>query len=192
MADFDRLALGKRTLRVLGDAGIHTLETLIQHNERELLALSGFGWVSMSEVNEALDATGLALAEDPFAAYVCARHGDRSWDTNLSNLFLCDDCVGEWTANAFNGEPPAYAGQPTGGYCLNCNVDRSDVALRRGTCAAVRTGRAVHRAQRRGGAVRRRAWEKLVLPHAPTLVLEGTEFPDPSPAGEERLEKQAR
>ena len=178
MADLDWLALGKRTSRVLRAAGINDVQTLIQHNEREVLALSGFGWVSMTEVYEALEAAGFELAEDPFAAYVCARHGDRSWDTNLANLFLCDDCAARWTAGAFNGEPPAYVGLPTGGYCLNCNVNRPDVALRQwflcGTCE--RVARSIGRSVVAERFVAEQ-WDKLVVPNAPTLVLEGTDPP---------------
>jgi hypothetical protein len=154
------------------------VETLIQHNERELLALSGFGRGSMTDVYRGLEAAGSELAEDPFAAYVCARHGDRSWDTNLANLFLCGDCAADWTAGAFDGEPPAYVGPPAGGYCLNCNVKRPDVALRQwflcGTCE--RVARSIGRSVVAERFVAEQ-WDELVVPHAPTLVLEGTDAP---------------
>jgi len=178
MADFDGLALGNRTARVLRASGINDLEELIEYNERELLGLPGFGPGSMTEVRGALEASGYDLAEDPFAAYVCARHGARSWDTNLANLFLCDDCAAGWTAVAFEGEPSAYVGPPTGGYCLNCNVDRVDVALRQwflcGTCE--RVARSIGRSVVAERFVAQQ-WDELVVPHAATLVLEGTDAP---------------
>lgn len=178
MADLDDLGLSSRALRVLHAAGIKDVETLIQHNERELLALAGLGWGTMTEVYAALEAAGFELAEDPFAAYVCARHGGRSWDTNLANLFLCDDCAAEWIAGAFDGQPAAYVAPAAGGYCLNCNVNRTDVALRQwflcGTCERVAgsIGRSV--VAERFVADQ---WHELVVPHAPTLLLEGTDAP---------------
>ena len=178
MSDFDGLALGKRTSRVLIAAGINDIETLVEHNERELLSLPGFGRGSMGEVYEALEAAGFDLAEDPFAAYICARHGDRSWDTNLANLFLCDDCSAKWIAEAFDGEPAAYVGPPCGGYCLNCNLKRADVALRQwflcGTCE--RVARSIGRSVVAERFVAEQ-WDELILPHAPTLALEGTDAP---------------
>lgn len=178
MAHFHGLALSKRTARVLRDAGIADVNALIRRNERELLAVPGFGRGSMTEVYEALAAGGYELAEDPFAAYLCARHGERSWDTNLSNLFLCDDCTVEWLANAFAGAPPAYVGVPTGGYCLNCNVDRPDVALRQwflcGTCE--RVARSIGRSVVAERFVDEQ-WDTLVVPHAADLVLAGVDRP---------------
>jgi hypothetical protein len=178
MVDLGDLGLGNRTVGILGAAQIHDVAALVKHNQRELLALRGFGPSSLSEVCAALARAGLELAEDPFAAYVCARHGDRSWDTNLANLFLCDDCAAEWMANAFGDEPPAYVGPATGGYCLNCNVNRADVALRQwflcGTCERVARsiGRSVVSERFVG-----EQWDELIVPHSPMFALEATDAP---------------
>ncbi len=179
MADLDDLGLGKRPLKILRGAGIEDLDALLERNERELLGLSGFGPGCLNEVKAALESAGLGeLAEDPYAAYVCSRHGERSWDTNLANLFLCDDCTATWTLNAFAGETPAYVGPAAGGFCLNCNVNRSDVALRQwflcGTCE--RVARSIGRSVVAERFVAEQ-WKALVLPGAPTLILESTDVP---------------
>lgn len=178
VVDIARLQLSRRTSGILRAAGVNDLETLIKYNERELLALSGFGRVSMSDVYKALATEGCKLEQDPFAAYVCARHGERSWDTNLCSLFLCGDCAAAWTADVFDKQPAAYVSAPTGGFCVNCNVNRQDVALRQwflcGTCE--RVARSIGRSVVAERFVSEQ-WNSLVVPHAPSLVLLGTDAP---------------
>lgn len=178
MPNLSTLGLSRRVVATLERGGIDDVQALVALNERELLALPGFGPASLEEVRAALDSSGMSLAADPYGRYVCARHGERSWDANLSNLFLCDECAAMWQAEAFADEPPAYVGDPVDGFCVNCNVRRSDVRLRQwflcGTCE--RVARSIGRSVVAERYVAR-CWGELVARHAPQLRLLTTDIP---------------
>ncbi len=172
MLDFGGLGFSRRVLTILESNGINSMDALTALNARELLALPGLGRGALSEVRTALEQAGLALAEDPYAPYVCDRHGEATWDTNLANLFLCVECAARWQEEAFAGQPPAYVGDPLDGFCLNCNVRRADVRLRQwflcGTCE--RVARSIGRSVVAERYVSQR-WSEQVAPHAPRLRL---------------------
>jgi len=178
MTDIRTLALPGRVLSILASNGVTTANDLTRLNARELLGLAGVGQVTLTAVRAALEEAGLELAADPYASYVCARHGDASWDTNLSSLFLCDDCATRWEAEAFAQEAPAFIGNAVGGYCLNCNIDRGDVRLRQwflcGTCE--RVARSIGRSVVAERYVEDR-WRALVVPYVQSLRLESTDEP---------------
>lgn len=134
------LGLSPRVLGVLERGGINDDGALLELNERELLAISGFGPSCLVAVTEALEAAGLSLAEDEFAPYVCVRHGRPAWDTSLADLFLCDECAGKWQEVAFAGTEAEYVGAALEGYCVSCN-ELKEVRLRQwllcGNCERV-------------------------------------------------------
>lgn len=130
-----------RAAGVLAKHGIETTNDLIALNQRELHALGGMGAKSVAAVLDALAARGLEMAHDPWAPYLCARHGKPGWDVGLADLFLCDACAQDFERDAFDGQLPEWVSSPTGGYCLNCNVEKPDVRIRQwflcGTCERV-------------------------------------------------------
>lgn len=130
-----------RVARVLEQHGITTTDDLTPLNGRELGALRGMGAKSIEAVRLALVENNLELADDPWAPYVCARHGQPGWDVGLADLFLCDGCARMFEEDAFDSQPPEWVGSITGGYCLNCNFDKPDVRPRQwflcGICARV-------------------------------------------------------
>jgi hypothetical protein len=173
--DLADLPLSRRVVRILAGAGIEDDGALLKRNERELLGIPGFGLRCLTELIEALEATGLSLAEDEFAPYVCARHGTPAWDTNLADLFLCDDCARKWRDEAFAGADPEYMGEALGGYCVSCN-ELKEVRLRQwllcGNCERVA------RSIGRGVAAERylgQQWEELGI--ADHLELRQTDEP---------------
>lgn len=178
MPPLSDLGLSARVRRVLAASGIEDTGALVALNERELLALPGVGSGAVTEVRLALEGSGLELAEDPYAPYVCARHGAAAWDANLANLFLCDECAAGWEATAFGGQPPEYVGQAVEAFCLNCNLRRQDVRLRQwflcGTCE--RVARSIGRSVVAERFVTER-WEELIHPHTTNLVLRSTDVP---------------
>lgn len=114
------LTRGVRTRLATG--GVTTLDQLVTQTPRELLDLPGVGPGALAQITDALGRLGLALADDPWAPYTCARHGEASWDTQLQSLFLCDACSADFERLAFGGAEPEYLGPPLDGYCLNCNM----------------------------------------------------------------------
>src|SRR5262245_38128959 len=76
VADLEKLGLSNRVRNILEGNGVSTIDDLLTWNGRELLALPRFGKGCFAEVVEKLEEGGLALAVDPFAPYMCARHGD--------------------------------------------------------------------------------------------------------------------
>jgi hypothetical protein len=176
--DLEGLGLPSRVVRILNANGIERSPELIALNERELLALPGFGPGALGTVRQALAAAGVALSVDPYGSYVCARHGDPAWDTSLANLFLCDDCADLWRAEAFADAAPEYVGQTVDGYCLNCNLRRPDCRLRQwllcGTCE--RVARSIGRSVVAERFVAER-WRESVEPHAADLELLSTDVP---------------
>lgn len=178
MTSLSALGLSRRVLAVLDASGFSEVRELVAMNERELLALPRVGARTVEEVKAALEATGLELAADEYAPYVCARHGAAAWDANLSNLFLCDDCTIGWKTEAFAEQPPEYVGASVDGYCLNCNVLRDDVRLRQwflcGTCE--RVARSIGRSVVAERFVAER-WSEIVAPHPAGLFLRSTDIP---------------
>ena len=179
VTDLTKLGLGKRSLGLLREVGgISDVETLVRRNERELRALPGVGRVCIEEVQHALEQGGLSLAKDPFGAYTCARHGERAWDTGLANLFLCDDCAREWHAIPFDGQAPEWVSEPCGGFCVNCNIKRPNVALRQwflcGTCE--RVARSIGRSVVAERFILEQ-WDALVAPRVADFGLETTDSP---------------
>ncbi|MGH8984309.1 MAG: hypothetical protein ACRDY6_10610 [Acidimicrobiia bacterium] len=172
------LGLPGRVVGILEREGINDDTALVRLNERELLSLPGIGRGALDAVRTALDRAGLSLTPDPYGSYVCARHGDSSWDTNLANLFLCDECAVKWQEEAFDGTEPAYIGAALAGYCLNCNVMRDDVRLRQwflcGTCE--RVARSIGRSVVAERFVAEQ-WGQFVGPQAPGLRLVNTDVP---------------
>jgi hypothetical protein len=173
------LNLSKRVQRILEVNGIADVTALLKLNERELVSLPGFGPQCLTEVRNALVTVDLGeLAVDPYARYVCARHGEPAWDVSLANLFLCDDCADKWQEEAFADQDPAYVGAPLKGFCLNCNLERSDVRLRQWFLCSVceRVARSIGRS-----VVAERfvtdEWNRLVVPVAPNLQLRNTDEP---------------
>ena len=179
MADLSALNLSRRVRGILERNGVTDLSSLLKLNEREVLALPGFGPGCLTELRQALVSTELGeLAVDPYASYVCARHGVPAKDATLSDLFLCDDCAAKWQAEAFGGQDPAYVGAPVGGFCLNCNVERPDVCLRQwflcGTCE--RVARSIGRSVVAERYVMAQ-WDQGITPVTPHLHLRKTDEP---------------
>ncbi len=71
-----------------------------------------------------LDGEGLKLAADPFAPYVCARHGSARNNTSLCTFLLCRECCRAWSDQAFDGTDPAYKGESIASVCMNCGRSR--------------------------------------------------------------------
>lgn len=178
MTSLDDLELSNRVRNILYENDVTTLEQLLALNERELMSFHRFGGSSMDEVYAKLDAAGLAIADDPYAPYECVRESKPARDAGLANFFLCGDCAALWEAEAFDDAEPAFVGEPTGGYCLNCNVERPDVRLRQwilcGNCE--RVARSIGRS-----VVAERyvldQWATLIAPIAPGLTIESTDQP---------------
>lgn len=177
MADLDTLGLSRRIRTILANNGITDSDELTELTERELLGLSGFGPSCLTDLSEALERGGLALAEDEFAPYVCVRHGKAAWDVTLADLFLCDECAGKWQERAFYGVEPEYVGSALEGYCVSCNRS-TEVRMRQwllcGNCERVA------RSIGRGVAAERfllGQWSELIEPHAGHLELTQTDEP---------------
>jgi hypothetical protein len=106
-------------------AGIDSLEKLSASTARELLGIPGIGAKSLAAIEPILAEQGLTFAADEWGPYTCARHANETWDTQLSSMYLCDRCAGEFQEVAFAGTEPAYVGNALEGYCLNCNELRN-------------------------------------------------------------------
>jgi hypothetical protein len=186
--DLEVLDLPRRTELILRSSGVTSVEELTALNERQLRAIRGVGARTLAAVRDALLERGFALAEDPWAAYLCARHGERSWDTSLSSLYLCEVCAAQFQEKAFGDEPPCYVGSALEGYCLHCNERRADIRLRQwflcGVCDRVvrSIGRSVV-AARYVLAV----WENRVAPVAPTVEFRETDVPELQPRSKETI-----
>src|SRR5437588_10690457 len=102
MAALEDLRMSRRLLGVLERGGIAGLDELLSRNERQLLALPGFGPACLAELWGVLEETGLQLPEDPFGPYVCARHGAAARDASLATFLLCQDCARLWQRDAFS------------------------------------------------------------------------------------------
>lgn len=165
-------------MALLARNGILTARDLLALNPRELLGLPGLGRGALRELETALSRQGVQLAKDPYAKYECARHGEATWDTALSSLLLCDDCATTWQEEAFGGKEPEWVSSPVGGYCLNCNIEREDVAFRQWLLCATceRVARSIGRS-----VVAERfimdQWNEVIAPVAPDLELISTDVP---------------
>ncbi len=69
----EKLNLESRAFNCLSDAGIETVEELVQRSSRDLLALKSFGRVSLNEVNARLRDMGLRLTSSFIQARNVAR-----------------------------------------------------------------------------------------------------------------------
>ena len=190
MADLESLGLSRRVLTILTNNGIRDIDELTALNERQLLGFSGFGPACLTDLSEALDRGGLALADDQFAPYICVRDGRPGWDVNLADLFLCDECAVKWQAEAFYGDGPEYVGSADQGYCVSCN--RSiEIRLRQwllcGNCDRVA------RSIGKGVAAQRfllGQWHELIQPRARHLQLR--QIDEPLLRGQQRKNAKGR
>lgn len=170
------LALG-RYAKVLERAGIQTIDMLAKLSERELGAFPGVGPKAIAEIQRVLNDAGLSLAADIWDRYECARDGQRTWDTALESIYLCDTCTEAFRAGPFGGADPVYEGAKLDGYCGSCN-ERRPVRLRQwflcGVCARVTKsiGRGVIAARYITAF-----WNESVAPFAPDIRLVETDPP---------------
>jgi hypothetical protein len=176
--DLDELRLPRRIETILRRHGFGTVEALTAKNPRELLALDGFGVRALSELVTTLTSAGLALTEDPWAPYVCAREGEPRGDAGLASFFLCEDCAESWQAEAFASTQAAYVGERLDGYCLNCNQRRNDIRVRQwflcGNCE--RVARSIGRSIVAARAVQV-SWDEIIAPRFPQLRLLDVDTP---------------
>ena len=115
--------------RKLLNTRIRSIDDLLALNEREVLLLPGIGPGTVDRIVAALTAGGLALAVDPYAAYVCARHSDAARDAELRSYFLCDACRDDYERLAFSGREPEWvSSERIDGFCGHCN-DKRQVRL---------------------------------------------------------------
>lgn len=174
--DLRELASG-RYAKLLDRAGIHTVEALTRLSERELGALPGIGPKAVAEVQRVLNEAGLSLAADMWDKYECARDGQRTWDTALESIYLCDTCADAFRAGPFGGAEPVYEGAELDGYCGSCN-ERQTVRMCQwflcGVCARVTKsiGRGVIAARYITGF-----WNEFVAAYAPEIRLVETDPP---------------
>jgi hypothetical protein len=71
----EELGLPPALSQTLRDNGLTTAAAIAKKNPRELQLFRGVGPGAVGRIAQALDAEDLKLAADPFAPYVCARHG---------------------------------------------------------------------------------------------------------------------
>lgn len=179
MVDIRTLNFSSRIIRPLHEHGIRTVAELTKYCRRELGGLPGLGPVSLDIIEDALSNRGFSLAYDPYAPYVCARHGQSRGDTALQSLYLCKNCAGEFQNNAFRSIAPEYIGSPVRGYCLHCNHRFDDVQMRQwylcGVCNRVvrSIGRSVV-----ADTYLEKWWEQEVQSHFPHLKLKLTDPPE--------------
>ncbi|HJQ00663.1 MAG TPA: hypothetical protein VJ851_03600 [Jatrophihabitans sp.] len=118
-----------RLTRRLRAAGLASVSEVITLNARELAALPGIGSGTLTRITTALAGSGLALAEDSYAPYECAREAEPARDAELRGYFLCDECSNAYQTLAFSGRPPEWrSGEVISGYCGHCN-ELKDVRL---------------------------------------------------------------
>lgn len=137
----DDLELSTRVVNALHGAGLRRVEQVTGLNPREVRAIRGIGSASLQELEEELGRHDIALAEDPYAPYVCARHGQAARDATLADLWLCDQCATQFESGPFDGTPPEFVAPPMGGHCVNCGRNIPSVRLRQwllcGKCSRV-------------------------------------------------------
>lgn len=174
------LGLTRRVRGLLAAHGIDSVEALIAFNARELLHLDRVGEGAVREIAEALAGAGLSLAEDPYAPHICVREGKPRGDARLANFFLCDGCARRWADEAFDGEPPVYAGSEVDGFCCYCNAWSQHVRLFQwflcGVCERVlrSIGRSLVSAQAFANN-----WDDQIAPQVPHLYLREIDAPSP-------------
>lgn len=177
---FSGLALPERVEVVLTRNQVTTTKELLRLNARELLALPGIGPGTMQQILDALAAAGLALADDPWAPYVCVRHGGQGSDVSLATFFLCTQCREKYSAGAFSGEEPAWVGsEPIEGYCGHCNKRCSDIRVAQwllcGVCA--RVVRSIGRGLAAASYVME-VWNESIASSVPRIMLTETDPPE--------------
>lgn len=124
----EALGLPRRALTPLQANGIGSVDDLIALNARELRLLPGVGPGTVAAILDALAAVDMALASDPWAPYVCARHAEPAADADLAGFFLCDRCRSEYSILALHTTAPEWVSQePILGYCAHCNEHKSNV-----------------------------------------------------------------
>jgi hypothetical protein len=177
--DIHNLNLPVRIQQLLSEQGITTIEQLTTFCRRELSRLPKLGAKSLDQIEDALIERGLSLAQDPFAPYTCARHGQPRGDVSLESLYLCDGCAGTFQNIPFRGTTPEYVGPPVKGYCLHCNRLFNNVRLRQwylcGICSRVvkSIGRSIV-----ADDYLQAWWQREVQPDFPHLRLELTDPPE--------------
>jgi hypothetical protein len=177
---FPGLDLPPRVVTALSRNGITSADTLVQLNVRELRALSGVGAGTVNVILSALEEADLALATDPWASYMCVRHGTQRADAGLTTFFLCARCRGRYADDAFSGAPPEWlATEAIEGYCAHCNEQRSDISIVQwhlcGRCE--RIVRSIGRGLAASKYVIRR-WDESIAAHVPHIVLKETDPPE--------------
>jgi len=128
VAPLSHLPLPERLARKLVAAGITSVEELTGRCRREL-ELPGIGPAALDEIEAALQAGGLALAEDEWAFHVCARHGQPHGDASARTFWLCDECIAEFQEKALLYPEPKSKVISVSGYCQHCNLRREAVWL---------------------------------------------------------------
>lgn len=194
MATVSSLDIPARVKTVLHKHGIQDTEHLVRFCRRELRDLRGIGPASLDAIESAVTDLGLSLAVDPWAPYVCARHGRASRDTSLVSFFLCDACAGKFSSNAFRGKEPEYEGNAVTGHCLHCNQQLDNIRLRQWFLCRVcdRVVRSIGRSVV-ADEYAMRWWRQSVKPSFPHLHLRLTDPPtlqprDPRQAQSNRAE----
>jgi len=177
------IEFGDAVERKLVKAGLASVDDLLALNEREILLLPGIGPGTVAEIVDALADGGLALAVDPYAAYVCARHNDTARDAELRAYFLCETCRDDYAHLAFSDREPEWvSSERVDGFCGHCN-DRKQVRLTQwflcGTCD--RVIRSIGRSLASAKYVEAR-WAEA-FGNAPDLTLEETDAVELRPRG---------
>lgn len=129
MSGIESLGLGASVARRLREAGVTTLSELERWNRRELGAIRGIGTKTVDRIEQAAGEADIRLSADPFAPYGCVREGRDAWDVRLCSFLLCDDCVADWTKDAFRFNGPLYDKALLSGTCQNCNRMFSQLRL---------------------------------------------------------------
>lgn len=181
--------VGGAPARRLAASGIRDVEQLLGLNIRELRALPGIGPGTVERIRAALQHRGLELTADPWAAYICARHGEPAGDVALATFFLCSRCRDDFITLAFSATDPCWTGRTDiTGYCGHCNRLVDDVRdsqwLLCGVCE--RVVRSIGR-----GLVAARsvldAWDAQIAPVVPGVILTETDPPHLQPRNKETI-----
>lgn len=174
------LPLPPRAVSALVRNGITTVAELLQLNIRELKALPGVGPGTLSLVLNALADADLTLTADPWAQYVCVRHGQQAGDVGLATFFLCQGCQIEYSNRAFNGAQPEWlSSEKVEGYCGHCNEAKTDISVVQWNLCAVcsRVVRSIGRSLAASNYTTR-VWNEYVAPYVPTIELIETDPPE--------------